>query len=61
MTKAQRKAHKIGNQIRKARLLYLYYKVSPAEKGWIPLQGVCQSGRFTMESGIPYYDKTPTV
>lgn len=61
MTKAQRIAHKIGNQRRKARLLQLYYKVSPSEKGWIPLFGVCQSGKHAFETGIPLYDGRPAL
>lgn len=57
MTKKQRREHKIGNQMRKARLLGLYYKVKPSAKGWIALGGVCQSGKYTFETGIPLYDK----
>jgi len=61
MTKRQRIEHKIGNQMRKARLLRLYYKTKPAKNGWIPLGGVCQNGAHTFESGIPYYDRTPAL
>jgi len=49
MTKGQRIKHKIGNQLRKARLLRLYYKQSPAKNGWIPLGPTCQNGKFTIE------------
>jgi hypothetical protein len=49
MTKAQRIKHKIGNQLRKARLLRLYYKVKPSERGWIPLGPVCQNGKYSIE------------
>jgi hypothetical protein len=56
MTKKQRKEHKIGNQLRKARLLRLYHKVKPSERAWIPLGGVCQNGAYTIETGIPIYD-----
>lgn len=49
MTKAQRIQHKIGNQLRKARLLHLCYKVKPSEKGWIPKPGFVQDGKFTLE------------
>ena len=56
MTQKQRKEHKIGNQIRKARLLRLYYKVSPKERGWLPLGGICQSEKYAIETGIPIYD-----
>jgi hypothetical protein len=61
MTKAQRKAHKIGNQLRKARLLRLYHKVKPSSKGWIPLGALPQNGKYTIETGIPMYDQTPQV
>lgn len=61
MTRSQRKAHKIGNQLRKARLLRIYHKVSPSSKGWIPLGGVCQNGKYTIETGIPMYDNIPAV
>lgn len=61
MTKKQRREHKIGNQLRKARLLRLYYKVKPTEKGWIPLGGICQNGKYTIETGIPAYDNTPQL
>lgn len=47
MTKAQRIAHKIGNQARKLRLQSLYYKQSPAKRGWIPLGGLCQDGKYS--------------
>ncbi len=47
MTKKQREEHKAGNQVRKARLLSLYYKQKPSKNGWIPLGGVCQNGRYT--------------
>ena len=57
MTKKQRIEHKIGNQKRKAKLLRLYYKVKPSERGWIPLGGVCQSGKHAFETGIEIYDK----
>jgi hypothetical protein len=56
MTKAQRIAHKIGNQVRKARLLRLYYKVKPTAKGWIPLGASVQNGKYTLETGIACYD-----
>lgn len=56
MTKAQRIEHKIGNARRKARLLRLYHGVKPASKGWIPLGGVCQNGKYTFETGIAMYD-----
>lgn len=52
MTKSQRIAHKIGNQVRKARLLRLYYKVKPSKKGWIPLGPLCQNGKFTIETNL---------
>jgi hypothetical protein len=61
MTKAQRIANKIGNQQRKARLLRLCYKVKSTSKGWMPLGGVCQNGRHTIETGIPVYDNTPNL
>ena len=47
MTKKQREEHKAGNQVRKARLLSLYYKQKPSKNGWMPLGGVCQNGRYT--------------
>ena len=56
MTKRQRIEHKIGNALRKARLLRLYYKVKPSEKGWIPLGSSCQNGKYTIETGIKAYD-----
>lgn len=56
MTKSQRIAHKIGNAVRKAKLLRLYHKVKPSEKSWIPLGGVCQNGKYTIETGIELYD-----
>ena len=56
MTKRQRIEHKIGNARRKANLLRLYYGVKPSLKGWIPLGGVCQNGKYTIKTGIPLYD-----
>lgn len=47
MTKAQRKAHKIGNQKRKARLLKLYHGVKPADRSWIEKPGFIQDGKYT--------------
>lgn len=61
MTKAQRKAHKIGNQLRKARLLRLYHKVKPGAHGWISLGGLCQNGKHTIETGIAMYDGIPQL
>ena len=61
MTKKQEREHKIGNQLRKARLLRLYHKVKPGSKGWIPLGPLCQNGKYTIETGIPMYDGTPLV
>lgn len=61
MTRKQRREHKIGNQLRKARLLRLYYKVKPASKAWLPLGGVCQNGKHTLETGIPVYDGLPDL
>lgn len=52
MTKAQRNAHKIGNQVRKVKLQRLYYKVKPSQKGWIPLGGLCQNGKFSIETNL---------
>ena len=49
MTKSQRIEHKIGNQRRKSKLLALYYKVKPAERGWIIKPGFIQDGTFTPE------------
>jgi len=56
MTKAQRIQHKIGNALRKARLLRLYHKVKPSKKGWIPLGALPQNGKYTIETGIEIYD-----
>ena len=61
MTKAQRIQHKIGNQLRKCRLIQLYYKVKPSSNGWIPLGAVCQNGKHTLETGIPLYDNLPKI
>ena len=61
MTKRQRIEHKIGNQLRKARLLRLYHKVKPSSKGWIPLGTLPQNGKYTIETGIPMYDHTAQV
>lgn len=61
MTKKQRKEHKIGNQLRKARLLRLYFKVKPSSKGWIPLGSLPQNGKYTLETGIPIYDNLPSL
>lgn len=47
MTTGQRIAHKIGNQKRKAELLKRYHGVKPAERGWIPLGGLPQDGKYT--------------
>lgn len=47
MTKAQRIAHKMGNQQRKARLLKLYYKQSPSEHGWLDRPAFIQDGKHT--------------
>lgn len=38
----------MNNQIRKARLLALYYKVKPTSRGWIPLGNMIQNGRYTV-------------
>lgn len=56
MTKAQRIAHKISNQLRKARLLKLYHKTDWQEKGWLKLGGLPQNGKHTVKTGIAIYD-----
>ena len=61
MTKKQRREHKLANQVNKARLLRLYYKVKPASKGWMPLGAVCQNGKHTLETGVPLYDNLPAL
>lgn len=48
MTKGQRKLHKMGNQIRKARLIRFAYK----NKDWAMAHitaGLPQNGRFTVK------------
>jgi len=47
MTKAQRTAHKKGNQLRKDRLIRLYYKTKPSALGWLDKPGFIQNGKFT--------------
>lgn len=61
MTKKQRREHKIGNQMRKSILLQKYYKADLKKLCWIPLGGVCQNGKHTFETGIPFYDNLPTL
>ena len=61
MTKAQRKPHKIGNQLRKAKLLRLYYKKDYKDARWIALGGLPQNGKYTIETGIPIYDGNPVA
>ena len=61
MTKKQRIEHKIGNQKRKARLLRLYHKADFRKNGWISLGGVCQNGKYSLETGISLYDGIPAV
>lgn len=50
MTKKQRREHKLGNQIRKLRLLKLYFKTKPSKMGWIEKPGFIQDGRFTAQA-----------
>lgn len=50
MTKRQRIEHKIGNQLRKTRLIALYYKTDWQKKGWIPLGQMIQNGKYTPQS-----------
>jgi len=40
------RAHKAGNQRRRARLLKLYFKVKPSTKGWIEKPGFIQKGKY---------------
>jgi len=49
MTKAQCIEHKIGNALRRERLLGLYYKVKPSSKGWIANPGFIQRSKYSTE------------
>lgn len=47
LTKLQRKLHKRGNQLRKYKLLDLYFKQKPGANGWIVLGALPQDGKYT--------------
>ena len=47
MTTKQIREHKLGNQRRKKRLMKVYYKVKPSERGWIEKPAFIQNGKYS--------------